>query len=133
MQRSVALSVAIGVFVLTATLAVYACLAPRLGAWQAIPLTVAVAGLLALCGTRHERAQPAALKITPDGLSAWDRTGNLLVQGRIAGCSHWSDRLLVLVLTPEMGRSRTLLLAADALPVSVFRQLAVLGRRGAGA
>jgi hypothetical protein len=96
-------------------------------------LTLAVWALLALCAVRYERAQPVALKIGPDGLSAWSQAGILLAQGRIAGCSQWSGRLLVLALVPDQGRSRTLLLTADALPAPVFRELAVLGRRGAGA
>ncbi|MFM0628882.1 hypothetical protein [Paraburkholderia xenovorans] len=124
---------ALGVFVLTATLAVFACLASHLGAWQAVPLTLAVWAWLALCALRYERARPDALKIGPDGLSVWGRTGALLAQGRVAGCSQWSGRLLILALMPQRGRSRTLLLVADALPAPIFRQLAVLGRRGAGA
>ncbi|WP_144137861.1 hypothetical protein [Paraburkholderia sp. BCC1884] len=127
------MSVAVAVFVVTATLAVYACFASRLGAWQAIPLTAAVAGLLMLCAARRNGALPVALKIAPAGLSVWDRAGKLLVQGRIAGCSQWSDRLLVLAVAPETGRTRTVLLSADALPAAVFRELAVLGRRAAGA
>ncbi len=122
-----------GVFILIATLAAYRCFAAHLGAWQAVPLTFAVWALLMLCAVKHEHAQPVALKIGPDGLFAWDRAGGLLTQGRIAGCSQWSGRLLVLALAPDHGRSRTLLLAADALPAPVFRELAVLGRHGAGA
>ena len=134
LRRSVALRAALGVSALTATWAVFVCLASHLGVWQAIPLTLAVAALLTLCAVRHERAQPAALKIGTDGgLSAWNSAGSVLAQGRIAGCAHWSDRLLVLALRPDVGRSRTVLLAADALPAPVFRELAVLGRRGAGA
>ncbi|MFM0337853.1 hypothetical protein PQR27_15240 [Paraburkholderia fungorum] len=121
-----------GGFILIAALAVHTCLASRLGHWQAVPLTLAVLALLSLCAARHEREQPVALKIGPEGLSAWGRTGHLLVQGRIAGCSQWSGRLLVLALVPDHGCSRTLLITADALPATVFRQLAVLGRRGAG-
>ncbi|MFL9881583.1 hypothetical protein PQR66_00980 [Paraburkholderia agricolaris] len=122
-----------GVFILIATLAAYRCFASHLGGWQAVPLTFAMWALLMLCAVKHERAQPVALKIGPDGLSAWGRAGGLLTQGRIAGCSQWSGRLLVLALASDHGRSRTLLLAADALPAPVFRELAVLGRRGAGA
>ena len=133
MRRSVAMRAALGVFVLMATGAAYTCFAPHLGTWQAVPLTLAVWALLTLCAVKHEHAQPAALNIGPDGVSAWNRAGNLLAQGRIAGCSQWSGRLLVLALAPDHGRSRTLLLAADALPVAVFRELAVLGRRGASA
>ncbi|MEZ0601374.1 protein YgfX [Paraburkholderia sp. IW21] len=133
LRRSVSMRAALGFFVLTAALAVFTCLAWHLGAWRALPLTLVVVALLALYVTKHERAQPAALKIGRDGLSAWDRGGSLLAQGRIAGCSQWSDRLLVLALVPDQGRSRALFLAADALPASVFRELAVLGRCGAGA
>lgn len=125
--------VALGVFVLTATLAVYTCAASHLGVWEAVPLTLAVGALLSLCAVRHERAQPVALRIGRDELSAWDQAGKLLAQGRIAGCSQWSGRLLILALKPDAGRSSTLLLAADSLPISVFRELSVLGRRAAGA
>nr|WP_085481175.1 hypothetical protein [Paraburkholderia susongensis] len=135
----------LGLFVLTATLAVHTCLALQLGAWRAAPLTLAVAALLALCAARHERAQPVALQIGLRSglgeLSAWNRAGTLLARGRVVGCSQWSGRLLILAIEPEEGRSRdcahgrarTLLLAADALPVPVFRELSVLGRRAAGA
>ncbi|HYS66064.1 MAG TPA: protein YgfX [Paraburkholderia sp.] len=133
LQRSVTLRAALGVFVLIATLAVYTCLAAHLGAWRAVPLTLAAWALLALCAAKHERARAVALKLGPDGLSAWDRAGNLLAQGRIAGSSQWTGRLLVLALAPAHGRAHTLLVAADALPAPVFRALAVLGRRGAGA
>ncbi len=98
-----------------------------------MPLTLAVCVLLMLGAIRHEWAQPVALKIGPCGLSVWDRSGSASAQRRIAGCAHWSDRLLILVLVPEPGREATLLLGADALPRPVFRKLAVLGRRAAGA
>ncbi|MGF6738576.1 hypothetical protein [Paraburkholderia atlantica] len=135
---------AAGAFVLIATLAVYTCLAPRLGAWQAAPLTLAVAALLALCAARHDAAQPAALHIATGEISAWNHAGELLARGRVVGCAQWSSRLLVLALEPEgdrrrgllrapPGRARSLLLAADALPPNIFRELSVLGRRAAGA
>jgi hypothetical protein len=127
------LRAALGAFILLATTAAYTCFAGHLGAWQAVPPALALCALLTVCAVTRERAQPVALKIGPDGLSAWNRTGRLLMQGRIAGCSQWSGRLLILVLAPAHGRSRTLLLAADALSLPAFRELAVLGRRGAGA
>lgn len=129
---------------LIATLAVYTCLAPRLGAWQAAPLTLAVAALLALCAARHDAAQPAALHIAMGEISAWNHAGELLARGRVVGCAQSSSCLLVLALEPEggrrrgllrapPGRARSLLLAADALPPNIFRELSVLGRRAAGA
>jgi hypothetical protein len=133
LRRSFVMRAALTVFVLMATWAVYTVAAPQWGAWQAAPLTLAVAAWLTLCALRHERAQPVALKTGGDGLSAWDRAGRLLVHGRIAGCSQWSNRLLILALVQEDGRRRSLLLTADALPADVFRELSVLGRRGAGA
>jgi hypothetical protein len=124
--------VALGIFVLIATSAVYTCAASRLGAWHAVPLTLAVGALLTLCAIRHERAQPVALRIGREELSLWGRAGTLLAHGRIAGCSQWSDRLLILALKPEAARASTVLLAADSLPAAVFRELSVLGRRAAG-
>jgi hypothetical protein len=133
LRRSLSIRLALGIFVLAATSAVYTSVALHLGAWQAVPLTLAVGALLTLCAIRHERAQPVALRIGRDALSVWGRSGTLLAQGRITGCSQWSGRLLVLALKPEEGRSSTLLLAADSLPAPVFRELSVLGRRAAGA
>ncbi|MCC8394977.1 hypothetical protein LJ656_20505 [Paraburkholderia sp. MMS20-SJTR3] len=148
LRRSFSLRVALGVFVLIATLAVYTGLAPELGAWRAIPLTFASAMLLALCAARYDAAQPAALRFGSGELSAWNRAGVLLAQGRVVGCAQWSGRLLVLALEPAdrspriraawpsrraQGRSRTVLLTADALPATVFRELSVLGRHAAGA
>ncbi|MFT4064408.1 hypothetical protein [Paraburkholderia sp.] len=144
LRRSLALRVALGAFVLIATLAVYTCLAPHLGAWRAVPLTLAVAALLALCAARHDAAQPVALQIGRDEISAWNEAGTLLARGGVAGCAQWSGLLLVLALEPEgrrkraqmrvpRGCARILLLPADALPAAVFRELSVLGRRAAGA
>ncbi|MFM0736758.1 hypothetical protein PQQ51_05875 [Paraburkholderia xenovorans] len=124
---------ALTVFVLIASLAVHSCLASHLGARQAVPLAFAAAALLTFLAVKHEAARPVALRIGPQGLSAWDRAGRLVAQGRIAGCSQWSSRLLVLALAPEQGRPHTLLVAADALPRPVFRELAVRGRHAAGA
>ena len=53
---------ALGVFVLIATGAAYTCFASHLGAWQAVPLTLAVWALLTLGAVKHEHAQPVALK-----------------------------------------------------------------------
>ncbi|HEX7933116.1 MAG TPA: protein YgfX [Paraburkholderia sp.] len=125
--------VALAAFVLVASAAVYCAAAPWLGAWQAVPLTLAACALLTLCSVRHGRAQPVALKLGRDGLTVWGRAGAVLAQGRIAGCAHWSDRLLVLTLVPDAGRRRTLFVPADTLPAAVFRALAVRGRRRAGA
>lgn len=124
---------ALAVFLLAAMWAAHTCLAAQLGARQSIPLTLAVAALLLLGAIRYERAQPVSLKIGVDELSGWDAAGTLLLHGRIAGCSLWSGRLLILLLQPRAGRMRTLLLPADSLPAPVFRHLSVLGRRAAGA
>jgi hypothetical protein len=143
LRPSVAMRAALGAFALIVTLAVYTCFAPRLGAWQAAPLTLAVAALLALCAARHDAAQPVALHVAMGEISAWNRAGALLARGRVVGCAHWSGRLLVVVLEREDGQRRgstprrrartyTMLLAADALPPTVFRELSVLGRRAAG-
>jgi hypothetical protein len=123
---------ALGILVLAATSAVYRCAAAWLGAWQALPLSLAVGAWLVLRASAVMGSRPAALQVGAYGLSAWDKSERLLMQGRIAGCSQWSDRLLVFIVKPEHGRSRTLLLAADSMPRTAFRGLAVLGRRAAG-
>ncbi|WP_332261477.1 protein YgfX [Burkholderia sp. WSM2230] len=133
LRRSFTMRVATAVFTATASAAVYSCMSSWLGAGQAVPLTLAAFALLALCSVRHDRAQPVALTMGREGLTAWGRAGILLVQGRIAGCAHWSDRLLVLVLKPEEGCRQTLLIPADTVPPAVFRELAVRARRRAGA
>jgi hypothetical protein len=128
LRRSAALRGVTVAFVLIAVAAVQACLAARLGAVQAAPATLAVLASLMLAARRHWRAEPGAIKIGADSLTAWNRTGQMLVQGRIAGCSQWSGRLLILALADAGGRSRTLLIAADTLCADAFRELAVLGR-----
>jgi hypothetical protein len=133
LRRSFSMRAALVFFVLSATLAVFAVLAPHLGAWRVVPLTLATGALLAICAARYERAQPVALKVGQDGLSAWSRTGGLLAEGRIVGCSQWSGRLLILTLAAESGRTHSLVLAADTLAAPVFRELSVLGRRAVGA
>jgi hypothetical protein len=129
--RSAGLRAAAGAFVLVATAAVYASAAPRWGALDAAWLAAAAFALLMLGAVAHERRQPAALKIGPDGLTAWTRAGDMLVRGRIVGCSQWTNLLLVLAVAGEEGRPKPLLIAADALGAESFRGLAVQGRRGA--
>jgi hypothetical protein len=133
LRRSFVMRAALIFFVLSATLAVYTVLAPHLGAWRPVPLTLAAGALLVFCAVRYERMQPVALKIGRDGLSAWSQTDNLLIRGRVVGCSQWSGRLLILTLAAENGRTRSLLLTADSLAAPAFRELSVLGRRAAGA
>lgn len=132
LRRSVALRGATVVFILIAVAAVQACLAARLGALQAAPAAAAVLAFLTLAARRHWHAEPGAIKIGPDGLTVWNRAGHTLAQGRIAGCSQWSGRLLILALAGTSGRSRPLLIAADMLSAEAFRELSVLGRRAAG-
>ena len=131
LRRSATMRCATAAFILIAVAAVQMCLAARLGVLPAAPATLAVLASLLLGAWRHERAEPGAIKIGPDGLAVWNHAGQMLVQGRIAGCSQWSGRLLILALADAGGRSRTLLIAADALCADAFRELAVLGRRAA--
>ncbi|CAH2907133.1 MAG: FIG00454574: hypothetical protein [uncultured Paraburkholderia sp.] len=120
------------VCVATASAAVYSCVSSWLGVLQALPLALAAFALLALCSVWQDRAQPVALTVRRESLTAWG-PGILLAQGRIAGCAHWSDRLLVLVLKPDEGGRHMLLVPADTVPPAVFRELAVRARRRAGA
>jgi hypothetical protein len=131
LRRSITVRAATVAFILIASAAVQACLAARLGALHATPATLAVLASLMLAAWRHWRTEPGAIKIGPDGLTVWNRAGQMLAQGRISGCSQWSGRLLILALADASGRSRALLIAADALCADAFRGLAVLGRRAA--
>ena len=132
LRRSVVLRGATVAFILIAVAAVQACLSARLGAMQAAPAAATVLAFLSLAARRHWHAEPGAIKIGPDGLTVWNRAGHTLAQGRIAGCSQWSGRLLILALVGASGRSRPLLIAADTLSAEAFRELSVLGRRAAG-
>jgi hypothetical protein len=115
---------------LIALATVQTCLAARLGPWQAAPAGLAALAILALGALRHWRAEPSVIKIGPDGLTVWNRAGQVIAQGRITGCSQWSGRLLILALAGMRGRSRPLLIPADALSAGAFRELVVLGRHG---
>ena len=131
LRRSVTVRAATVTLILIASAAVQACLAARLGALHATPATLAVLASLMLGVWRNWRTEPGAVKIGPDGLTVWNRAGQMLAQGRIAGCSQWSGRLLILALADASGRSRAILIAADTLCADAFRELAVLGRRAA--
>lgn len=115
---------------LIAVAAVQTCLAARLGGWQAAPAGLAALALLMLGALRYWRTEPGVIKIGPDGLTVWNHAGQVVAQGRINGCSQWSGRLLILALAGMRGRSRPLLIPADALSAGAFRELAVLGRHG---
>lgn len=114
-----------------AAIAVEVCFASRWGVFQAAPAALAVLACLALAAIWHWRAEPGVIHIGPDGLTVWNRSGKFLARGRVAGCSQWSGRLLMLALAGPSGSPRSLLVSADALPAEAFRQLAVLGRHAA--
>ncbi|MBK3339471.1 hypothetical protein GA845_32395, partial [Burkholderia pseudomallei] len=79
------------------------------------------------------RHQPAALLIDAGAgvLAAFDRDGRRLARGQIAGCTQWSDLLVVLRVQGRGRRVTPLVIPADAVDAAVFRALCVLGRRAA--
>ncbi|SAK42074.1 protein YgfX [Caballeronia ptereochthonis] len=95
----------------------------------AVACAVTVAAL-GLASHRWLRARPAAISLHPDGLTLWSRGGDVR-RTRIAGCAHWSGRLLALTLVCARGRRETLLVPADSVDADTFRQLAVQARRSA--
>ena len=131
LRRSAALHLATALFIVVAVTAVCTTIGARFGLGRAALTGLAVLGILWLAAVRHGRNQPGALKIGPEGLSIWNRAGILRTQGRIVGCSQWSDSLLMLWLEDDEGALHRLLLAADMLESRVFRELAVLARRAA--
>ncbi|OYD77894.1 UNVERIFIED_ORG: hypothetical protein BDU10_3011 [Burkholderia sp. CF145] len=106
-------------------------IAPRFGVAWTVVGAAAVFAILAASAARHARNQPGALKIGPEGLSVWNRAGILRAQGRIVGCSQWSDSLLMLWLEEDGGKLHRLLIAADMAGRGAFREIAVLARRSA--
>jgi hypothetical protein len=119
-------------FSLVCTIAVHIVVAPRAGAGAAVWLGAATFVALAWRMVVHERKQPAALEIAPDGIAAFDAAGHALLRGRIAGCTQWTHRLLVLTVAPHgPGRATPLVSAADALSADSFRELAVRARHAA--
>ncbi|TAL95781.1 MAG: hypothetical protein EPN73_12535 [Paraburkholderia sp.] len=133
LRRSWAVRWAIAIFVAIATSATFSCLASRPGAGPALPPAFAVFILLTASARGWERAQPRWLRIGANGLWLWNARDAAPVQARITGCSQWSNRLLVLAIEGESGHLKPLLIAADAVPASVFLELSVLGRRGSPA
>jgi hypothetical protein len=102
---------------------------PRSGAAAAVALAAATFGGLWLAALAHERRQPVAIGIEPDGVVAYDRCGGVIARGRIAGCAQWADQLLVMAVRTHSGvRAKPLFIAADALPAEAYRELAVRAR-----
>ncbi|WP_246089076.1 protein YgfX [Paraburkholderia guartelaensis] len=131
LRSSVALQLLVAAGLGVATAAVYTTLAPWLGVWQALPLTLAFLATGGLAAAAWRRKQPAFLEIGSDFLAAWSGDGACLAAGRLAGASQWGAWLLALVV--EQGARRTtILVAADAIPAETFRMLAVRARSAAG-
>jgi hypothetical protein len=118
-------------FIAVAVSAVCMTVAPRIGVGSSVLAAAAVLAILVAAAARHARNQPAALKIGPEGLSVWNRAGILRAQGRIIGCSQWSDSLLMLCLEDDGGKLHRLLIPADTAERGAFRELAVLARHSA--
>jgi hypothetical protein len=132
LRRSVAVRVAALAFACVAAVAVCAVVLPRGGHSAALALSAATFAALALAVRRHEHCQPAALRLEPDSIAAFDRSGGALYRGRIAGCAQWAGLFLMIAVVPTSGaRVRALLVAADTLPAEAFRELAVRARHAA--
>ncbi|KVE25328.1 hypothetical protein WS67_18860 [Burkholderia singularis] len=132
LRASAGLCAVMAIFVLTAATGVHASAAPLIGSWPAAMLSVVLAALIALrARALCARRQPAALRIDAGAglLTAFDRNGRLLAQGRVAGFTQWSDLLVVLTVQGRGRRAARLVIPADALAAPVFRALCVLGRR----
>lgn len=118
-------------FIVVAVAAVWMTVAPRFGPIRAVVAGALTFAILAMAARRYAHNQPGALKIGPEWLSIWDRAGILRAQGRITGCSQWSDSLLMLWIEEDGGTLRRVLIAADMLEQGTFRRLAVLARHSA--
>jgi hypothetical protein len=129
LRPSGGLRIAVFCFIAVAVAAVQTSLAPWLGGWRALPLSLAVLALLGLVSAALRRNGAAAIEIGADGVSAFDHHGVRIAQGHITASSRWGAWLLVLILAS--GRRRySLVIAADALHPDAFRELAVIARCG---
>jgi hypothetical protein len=128
LRRSRAVRLAAFSFGCVCVAAVHSTVAAHMGVVDALWLAGAAAAALWASFARYERRQPLLLELTPDGIAGFDRAGRCLFQGRIAGCSQWAERLLVLAVTGAKGRVDTFVVAADAVDAACFRLLAVRGR-----
>lgn len=111
---------------------VYVTLAPRIGVSAAFSFAVVAFAALWLAACAHERRQPVALGLDPEGIVAYDAAGDVLVRGPIASCAQWANRVIVIAVKPDGGRRVVpLVVAADALDAESFRVLAVRARHAA--
>jgi MYXO-CTERM domain-containing protein len=122
--------------VLTASLfvasaALWTALVPWIGGWQAVPATLAFAAAGALRAVAWCRAQPCFLEIGTDGVRTRSHDGATTANGPLTGCSQWGASLLVLAVGTARQRRRVFV-AADAVSVESFRELAVRGRSATG-
>lgn len=129
LRRSLILRALTFTFVTIASAAVHTVVAPRGGAGAALVLAAATCATLMLGWRAYERRQPAMLEIASSGIAAFDDAGRALLRGRIAGGAQWARWLLVLAVAPDSARRVIpLVVAADALPTDIFRELAVRAR-----
>ncbi|MFC7629423.1 protein YgfX [Paraburkholderia humisilvae] len=118
-------------FILVAAAAVFTTLASRTAWLHAAVAALTTLVVLSVVLVQDARRRPASLKIGSDTLTAWNRAGQPVAQGRIAGFAQWSGWLLSIALVGDNGRSRTLLVTADMLCSDHFRELSVQARRAA--
>jgi hypothetical protein len=131
LRRSALLYGASAAFIAIAAAAVFTTLVSRVGWPHAALAALTMLAVLCLAWVHDARRRPASLKIGPDDLIAWNRAGQPIAQGRIAGFAQWSGSLLCVALVSDNGRSRTLLVSADMLCSDLFRELSVQARRAA--
>jgi hypothetical protein len=125
------LSGAAAVFIAIAAAAVWTTLAARVALPHVAAAALVALAVLCTALARYDRRRPASLEIGPDGLAAWNRAGEPIARGRIAGGAQWRGWLLSIALVGDNGRSNTLLIAADMLGPEPFRELSVRARRAA--
>jgi hypothetical protein len=105
--------------------------------WFSADVAVAIAGaaacVLGALAFRRLSLAPVELRWLPGSgwLFAIDRSGRLIAGGPLAGCTQWTDLLLVLRVRDGCNL-RPLLVAADALDTDTFRMLSAAARRAAG-
>ncbi len=126
------LRAALTAFVLIVATAVYSGIGVAIGPHRAAGAALLVAWLLTIAAAVCVRRQPVAICFDENvgWIAAFDRAGRFLAEGRITGCTQWSNVLLVLEVTASNRRARMLLVPADALDLEPFRTLSVWGRYG---
>ncbi|UUM21211.1 protein YgfX [Mycoavidus sp. SF9855] len=116
-------------FILCCTYAVWRVAAPRVSVLGALLAACVVLLVLSYMAYRVDAQQAFRLEISAQGITTWHRAGRRMRCSQISDMAYWGGLMLSITVRASDGRSRKILILADALPSPMLRELVVRCRQ----